>query len=105
MTMIKPGLVAAALLALTPAAQAQTAQIGNPAVIERGAAGRQVIEIDMEALADPAPKRASNRLASTPPAAAEPVATARAATVRKRYPNNVGLYGDAPLIALLGWAH
>ncbi|WP_295636063.1 hypothetical protein [Novosphingobium sp.] len=105
MTIIKPGLVAAALLVLAPAAQAQTAQIGNPMVTERGAAGRQVIELDMAALADPAPKRASNRLASAAPTAAEPVAAVRASTTRKRYPKNVGLYGDAPLIALLGWAH
>lgn len=105
MTMIKPGLVAAALLALAPGAHAQTSQIGNPAVTERAAAGRQVIELDMAALADPAPKRASNRVESAAPSAAEPVATARATTARKRYPKNVGLYGDAPLIALLGWAH
>ena len=105
MTMLKPGLVAAALLALAQPAQAQTAQIGNPMVTERGAAGRQVIELDMAALADPAPKPESNRLVSAAPAAAEPAATARASPTRKRFPKNVGLYGDAPLIALLGWAH
>ena len=120
MTMIKPGLVAAALLALAPTAQAQTAQIGNPAVTERIAAGRQVIEIDMAALTDPAPRRAATRLASATtaapapapapalapaPATAEPAATANGTPPRKRYAHKVGLYEDAPLIALLGWTN
>ena len=114
MMMIKPGLVAAALLALAPTAQAQTAQIGNPAVTERMAAGRQVIEIDMAALTDPAPRRAATRLASATtaapalapaPATAEPAATANGTPPRKRYAHKVGLYEDAPLIALLGWTN
>lgn len=112
MTMIKPGLVAAALLALAPGAQAQTAQIGNPAVTERVSAGRQVIELDMAALTDRAPdrapRRAATRLASSTtsvPAAAEPAATANGSPPRKRYAHKVGLYEDAPLIALLGWTN
>ena len=117
MTMIKPGLVAAALLALAPTARAQTAQIGNPAMVtERVSAGRQVIEIDMAALTDPAPRRAATRLASaapanaaaTPgpgPAMAEAAATANGTPPRKRYAHKVGLYEDAPLIALLGWTN
>lgn len=114
MMMIKPGLVAAALLALAPTAQAQTAQIGNPAVTERIAAGRQVIEIDMAALTDSAPRRAATRLASATtaapalapaPATAEPAATANGTPPRKRYAHKVGLYEDAPLIALLGWTN
>ena len=116
MMMIKPGLVAAALLALAPTAQAQTAQIGNPAVTERIAAGRQVIEIDMAALTDPAPRRAATRLVSAAPASAaaapgpgpamaEPAATANGTPPRKRYAHKVGLYEDAPLIALLGWTN
>ena len=117
MTMIKPGLVAAALLALAPTAQAQTAQIGNPAMVtERVSAGRQVIEIDMVALTDPAPRRAATRLVSAAPASAaaapgpgpamaEPAATANGTPPRKRYAHKVGLYEDAPLIALLGWTN
>lgn len=114
MMMIKPGLVAAALLAFAPTTQAQTAQIGNPAVTERIAAGRQVIEIDMAALTDPAPRRAATRLASATtaapalapaPATAEPAATANGTPPRKRYAHKVGLYEDAPLIALLGWTN
>ena len=114
MTMIKPGLVAAALLALAPGAQAQTAQIGNPAVTERVSAGRQVIELDMAALtdraSDPGPRRAAApaRLVSATTATAataEPAATANGAPPRKRYAHKVGLYEDAPLIALLGWTN
>ena len=119
MTMIKPGLVAAALLALAPTAQAQTAQIGNPAMVtERVSAGRQVIEIDMVALTDPAPRRAATGLVSAAPAnaaaapapgpgpaMAEPAATANGTPPRKRYAHKVGLYEDAPLIALLGWTN
>ena len=107
MTMIKPGLVAVALLSLAPAAQAQTAQIGNPALVtERVAAGRQVIEIDMAALADPAPRRVPARLAEAPRAAPTPAEAAPAGSLpRKRIAKRVGLYGDASLMAQLGWAH
>ena len=115
MTMHKPALVpaliCAALLAFGPHAQAQssqsrTAQITRPAVSERTDAGRQVIEIDMAALADPAPRRVPARLAEAPravPASAE--AAPAGSLPRKRIAKRVGLYGDASLMAQLGWAH
>lgn len=76
------------------------------------ASGREVIELDMAALTDRAPDRAPKRAATqfaaattSVEAATHPVATANGSVARKRYPHPVGLYQDAPLIALLGWAN
>lgn len=101
------GTVAMVTLAQTPvrAADTQAAQIGRPPVVEHVSACRQVIEIDMAALADPAPRPAAPRLAAAPvapTAAAESAATATGTSVpRKRFAHKVGQYEDAPLIALL----
>ena len=110
MTMLKPALMpslaCAALVAFASQAQAQSAQIGHPAVTEHTLAGRQVIEIDMAALADPAPRRVPARLAEAPRAAPPPAEAAPAGSLpRKRIAKRVGLYGDASLMAQLGWAH
>jgi hypothetical protein len=108
MTMLKPALIGAALLAFAPFAQAQPAQIGQPAVTARTDAGRQVIEIDMAALADPAPPRGPSRLAAAPaatPAAGQaeaPAPTNGTPPPRKRFAHKIGQYEDAPMIALLG---
>ena len=109
MMMLKSALVGAALVAFAPGAHAQTGQIGHPAVTERTAAGRQVIEIDMAALADPAPRRAA-RFATAliaAPTAIQPAQPAIAGETgtpapRKRFAHKVGQYEDAPMIALLG---
>ena len=109
MMMLKSALVGAALVAFAPGAQAQTAQIAHPAVTERTDAGRQVIEIDMAALADPAPRRAARFAAAmiAAPTAIQPAQTAIAGETgapapRKRFAHKVGQYEDAPMIALLG---
>ena len=109
MMMLKSALVGAALVAFAPGAHAQTAQIGHPAVTERTAAGRQVIEIDMAALADPAPRRAARFAAAliAAPTAIQPAQPAIAGETgtpapRKRFAHKVGQYEDAPMIALLG---
>ncbi|GAC1404978.1 MAG: hypothetical protein NVSMB69_03430 [Novosphingobium sp.] len=114
MTMLKPALVpslaCAAFLAFASHAQAQTAQsqpaqVGHPGVSQHTQAGRQVIEIDMAALADPAPRRAPARLAEAPRATPAPAEPAAGGQPRKRIAKRVGLYGDASLMAQLGWAH
>jgi hypothetical protein len=114
MTMLKPALVpslaCAAFLAFASHAQAQTAQsqpaqVGHPGVSQRTQAGRQVIEIDMAALADPAPRRAPARLAEAPGTTPVPAEPAPGGQPRKRIAKRVGLYGDASLMAQLGWAH
>ena len=109
MMMLKSALVGAALVAFAPGAHAQTAQIGHPAVTERTAAGRQVIEIDMAALADPAPRRAARFAAAliAAPTAIQPAQPAIAGETgtpapRKRFAHKVGQYEVAPMIALLG---
>ena len=110
MSMFKPGLIGAVFLvfaaqAPAQAAEAQTAQIARPMVTERVSAGRQVLEIDMSALADPAPRFVPRLAAATvaAPASAEPAATVTGTPMpRKRFAHKVGQYEDAPLVALLG---